>query len=641
MVRRSFLLLLFSLFLFSSVRYKVLIIEGKSSFIGEFQGHIEDALGAAGIKYEVLSSLKRLGAQTLLKGDELRFTSVLIFRRPGEFSPYELNLLKKASREGVSLLSFTDVMVGYPAFQAIFGIKQIGGKFYSETIKIRHAIKPITDDLLNVKLKNDYLRLVDIERSCKVYVSTLDNVPVFFSYRFGKGVNYTFNLSDNSLSWWYTYFRRTKEDARLLLLKRAILENSGYGFVYFDLSKTLILRVDDFLFHRYTWSEGSSEAPVYNWRFSKEDFQHIGNILEKHNAHASFLVIIGFVDPGVSKGKLFINGKPPAVRGCGMVFDAPEVEFEATSGWNAGSYYDYKQEYEGLKDLQNKGDINIEFHGYTHINYRRDLWCSAPNRFTAGYIWEREFKDLYTGNPVPRNVQEQIIETAYSKLTKWFGKEPTSFIPPGHAFDKTTLQLAYDYGFPLFSAGNIYFRGEKGFRPNWYVSVYNTYFGSYGPPSTNLYWHLAVTPVQIYIHDWDIALNGFNWFDEFLTQWEETYNLKRIISLRELVGYYYSAVSAIKSKDSISFQIDIKGTGGRSDKPGDRFFSTHKMRVYLHLPKDWSMSMALRGFFKAKAKIGSNIENLQYDGRNWFFELPEFASKESISGSVELFNSRI
>ncbi len=587
MKRLRFLIGFIAVFsLWAGVNYRILLVESDYRDLAQFQEDLYQFLEASAFKFDVLEPGEEITESSLIKGRDLNYSTVIILRRASELYPSEKEALKKASREGLSILSFIDVVEDSPFYKEIFGIKSLGPWETAGNIRVRPTGGFITQGIVNEKIKKSRIRHLKLEKTCEVYAASGANVPVISGCQYGKGINYLFNLDKDSPHWWWSEYDRSLKDPRLVLLRRAIIENSGLGFVYYDLSHTVILRVDDLLMHRHVWGEPIKQDwfPLVERRLSREELNDIGDIYEKHRAHVTFLVVPGFVDPGPEKGTLLINGKPPATRGCGMVFDARDVTFHVTAGWNAGDTYDYPPEYRGLLDLLDRGLIDIQEHGYTHINWRRDLWCADPNRGYEFMIWEREFADLVNHEPVPRQVQANILYEGFTKLKNWFGHEPIALIPPGHAHDETTLEVSHDFGVRLFSVGWLGIWKDWGYEKNRQIPSLFVNYLHWEPPES-LKWHIAATPYLVYCHDWDLILRGEEWLDEFLTRWEEALDVRHFISLSQFAGYYFSRLSGSYNGKSFHIEVNMAGTGGPHDYPEDRFFSSHFLTVYIHPPR--------------------------------------------------------
>ncbi len=609
-------LLVLALILSAGVHYKILVVKSDYPDLQDFQTHIIQFLDASAFKYDVVQPGEGFTYSSLVSGDALNYSTVILFARASELSEEEKNALKKASGKGISLVSFSDAVGESPFYRELFGITHEGAWEEAENIRIRSGLGFLTHGLEGEKLKPSLIREIKVHHSCRIIAASGASVPVVYGYPYNKGINYLFNLDKNSPAWWWSEYSTSLKDPRLSLLRRVIIENSGLGFVYYDLSYTVILRVDDFLQHRHVWEEPTMQDlyPIVERRFSRQELNEIGDVFEKHGAHVTFLVVPGFVDPGPSKGLLLINGKTPAVRGCGLVFDAKDVTFQVTTGWNAGDTYDYRPEYKGLLDLQKRGIIDIQEHGFTHLNWRRDLWCADPNRGYDFFKWEREFVDLVNHEPVPADVQENILYQGYIRIKNWFGHEPIALIPPGHAHDETTLELAHEFGIKLFSVSWLGIWKDWGYDKNLQIRSLFINYHYWSPPPT-LRWHIAASPYLLYFHDWDLILGGKEWLDEVLTQWEKAYNIKHYISLGQFAGYYFSSLEATREGNRFSITVDLTGSGGPHDLPQDRFFSSHPLVLKIHLPGDlWRAQYYMRGFAEAYSSSPSVKRVYMRDG---------------------------
>ena len=604
-IKHIFLLFL-GFHLWAGVQYRILVVKSDYPDLQDFQTHIIQFLDASTFKYDALEPGEEIEKSLLLSGDNLNYSTIILFRRGPEMYPSERETLEKAAQEGISLISFVDVIGESPFYRELFSIEEIGDWEEAGNIRIKSGLGFLTHEIEGEKLKPSLIRELRLKKTCRAIATSGTNIPVVAACPYSKAINYLFNLSKDSLSWWYSEWGKSDKDPRLVLLRRAIIENSGLGFVYYDLSHTVILRIDDFLQNRHTWEDPVyPEYPLVTHRMDEEYLKEIGDIFQKHNAHVTFLVVPGFVDPGPEKGILLVNGHSPALRQCGTIYDVKDVVFKVTSGWNAGDTYNYPPEYRGIVELIHRGLVDVQEHGFTHINWKKDEWCASPTRATNPFPWEREFVDLVDHEPVPEYVQEDILYQGFIRLKNWFSHEPIALIPPGHAHDETTLEVAHRFGIKLFSVDWLGIWKDWGYDKNQQIkSLFINYIHWSPPPS--LLWHIAASPHLVYFHDWDLILGGPDWLEEFLTQWEETLNVKHFISLSEFAGYYFSQIEASREGNRFTVTVDISNTGGPHDLPQDRFFSSHSLTLKIHLPDNlWRTHFYFRGFAEASSNSPS------------------------------------
>jgi predicted deacetylase len=84
----------------------------------------------------------------------------------------------------------------------------------------------------------------------------------------------------------------------------------------------------------------------------------------------------------------------------------------------------------------------ISLHGYTHICTRcglssHEMYCTV-NRTAFSY-----------------SEQRQLVEDGTSILEDQIGMRPTSFVPPGHAMDATTMRVLTDLGYDVLSTTDV------------------------------------------------------------------------------------------------------------------------------------------------------------------------------------------
>jgi len=138
-------------------------------------------------------------------------------------------------------------------------------------------------------------------------------------------------------------------------------------------------------------------------------------------------------------------------------------------------------------------------------------------------------------------------------------------------------------------------------------------------------------PVIGVCHDYEIAKYGLDWFDEILNQLRSI-GFNKFLTLRELVGYLCSDITANLFNDKIFIEVDISNTGGIKDKHNSRYFFNNPMEIFITLPENkYPDTIEIEG------KYWHNY-NLDTSGRNLEITLPPFQLKDKQTIVLSLTN---
>jgi hypothetical protein len=219
------------------------------------------------------------------------------------------------------------------------------------------------------------------------------------------------------------------------LFFRSLVWSLGYAVVpNVDYSHSVILELDD-------WGTADKGFLSY-WRYlepSEETIQH--NLIEplrKHHAVASAMVDTGYVD-----------------RQSKRVVSPWTQKFTD----RYGLHQDYASTRKGLEDGVAEGVLDIESHGWTHM--QPDLKSPPGPWWTADLAgdgsvdgWYAEFQDRLRDVDVPAVAQLYHIKRSLTELKQDFGVEPLELKPGGDAWSKSqfnnTAALAARVGLGLF-----------------------------------------------------------------------------------------------------------------------------------------------------------------------------------------------
>ena len=175
--------------------------------------------------------------------------------------------------------------------------------------------------------------------------------------------------------------------------------------------------------------------------------------------------------------------------------------------------------------MQKEDLVDIELHGFTHVNPDVGGWLAADDRYEAVH-WYRELgqsaaeflKHLPNGDhPLSKGV---------AAIKEYFDKYPTALVCPGDEWTNEVLEFALSLDLRMVSS---YYQALRyGDRFCWTYHVCAPYFDK---PDAK--WFDSPLPVVGYLHDRDIAVHGLDWFVGHLDRWIEA-GAKRFIYFRDL-----------------------------------------------------------------------------------------------------------
>lgn len=590
------------------VRYKVLLVEGTDNYdeyINSF--FVEKMLISWNIPFDKLKSSQRISMELLKNGITLQYSTVILSRSASNLTLEEVSILKNLSGEnGLSVMSFFN----FPddRLSSIFGIKAFSGLKSAYRFDLTNVDPFITNGLEGQKLYGGHFMGVVTEQSIKK-IAHGNGDPVFFSYDYKKGTNYYFSLAPVD---WRIY------DGRHLLLRRALFQNSGFGFLYFDLEGTLLLRFDDPMGPVVALSDPAG-IPYFpsSKKMDRNDWRQTVEVLKKYDAGMSLLVVTGFPDDGnPSRGRLFKNGVEITNRTCGTVYDSKDLKYQFVSGTRAGKVMDFEEEFQAVKEAMEYEKIDIQQHGWTHYDLHRWVWCASPSKYFSDF-WVREFYHYYNNSDASYSEQWNAIENGYKNIKNWFGVEPAFFAFPANAYSKNTFDVLKNFGYRMANGidKDLFLLKDGKFIVPFFIETTSAKLLQWNPYMVNI-WIPRSFPFIVYTHDYELLYFGINWLDWWFEEFKKM-NVKNFMSFGELMGYLLSEVNAVVHPElyGMTFTVDISNTGGPNDLPSSRYFSTRKMKILFKVPKKWLGHPDLGGKEIVEIKLDPFKEKTFYVGR--------------------------
>jgi len=202
-------------------------------------------------------------------------------------------------------------------------------------------------------------------------------------------------------------------------------------------------------------------------------------------------------------------------------------------------------EWAALDDGVRAGHIDLECHGYTHMDPDGAAWVAAPDR--------RDNADWYREMWPPRLPVEPSVDEQVGTLRAWqrgAGAAGTAVVAPGERWGLNTLAAARACGFGLFNSWGMCFLQRD--VPTWTTGIGSPYLDE---PDAAL---IGTGLPQVgYWHDRDMAVQGPRWVGEQLEKWRDS-GVRRAMSFAELYRAY----------QPIDAVLDAGEVGVRSGPPG-------------------------------------------------------------------------
>jgi len=216
-------------------------------------------------------------------------------------------------------------------------------------------------------------------------------------------------------------------------LRRAVTEAIGYSLTK-SWTKTIVLTMDDMGNAQNSWLE--------HWHYpelSEAQIRHsIIGPLQAHHAILSLNIVPGFVDDAQHR-------------------IVPSWHQNFTDGF--GTHQDYVSTKKGLDEGVALGVLEIESHGWTHMQPDLDSppgpWWGSPlmgERAEVG--WYREFYDIRRNREIPAAEQKFHMQQSADWIKNEFGQLPLEFSTGGNGIsrspDNNTWRIAAEAGFGYY-----------------------------------------------------------------------------------------------------------------------------------------------------------------------------------------------
>ncbi len=365
------------------------------------------------------------------RSGKIRYGAVIWLADPSSYGTQDLASLDQAAHAGTSLIAIGSRILD-PTINKLLGLKF--KEPYTSTDAFHVVQKSyITRDLATGKialptLSRDYSDRLWVQTTSAEVLIAQGRHPVLTVNQIGPNVSALWLGTPSvpalsSSSFWRDLFFRS------------LVWGLGYAVVpNVDYSHRIIFELDD-------WGTADKGFLSY-WRYLEPNEETIRQDLilplERHHAVAALEVDTGYVD---RKSKRIVS---PWVQNFTDLY---------------GLHQDYASTRKGIQDAANAGVVDIESHGWTHMDPDLDSppgpWWTA-NLAGEGSVdgWYGEFYDERRGQEVSAATQTYHMERSLADLQRDFGEQALELKPGGDAWSKSqfnnTASLAARVGFGLF-----------------------------------------------------------------------------------------------------------------------------------------------------------------------------------------------
>ena len=536
-----------------------------STKTGDAATNYMELLSASNIRFDVVCS-SEINRELFFKGNSLQYSVALLAFPLNTLSDSKLSILQEVSRDyGMSLITSYDYVDRRS--QDIFGIRNLGKKRvlfplqvvivqwpgchggktvvrYGLTagfpgIRKRGLRKLLVPDTVTKLIKNVRRLFIsfltsDLDDRVTVLATDHHGRPIAWSCPYGISRNYYFSLDSG------IFLDKFNEMHRLV--KDAVETNSGNGMASVDMESTMVLRMDD---------PGACSNDYMGTRgvLEEKEWESLGEFLSKEKTPLTVMYTPCWVDDGNGHGRLYIDAKPVKERIAGKLHDSYRVTY--TSADRGSFTYDHSSEYRGLKRLAEKGLLDVQSHGLTHLDTDHPGWAQDPDKHRDPR-WYHEYFHARSGKEVPVDQQRHSMESSSRKIESLFGARPIAMTPPGHRHGEETDKIAGDAGYALFSTDFTGIKKGARFIRNWKIPAIFLYLKDPSPFATRTGY-----PLVGVIHDFEVKnRGGIKKLEDILGGWRGC-GITRFMPLRNLAACLCAEVQSTYRITESKLQVRI------------------------------------------------------------------------------------
>jgi hypothetical protein len=449
-------------------------------------------LKAWSVPFDILRlDQQHLDASYLLRrSGGIRYGTVIWVADPSSYAKQDFAPLEEATHAGTGLI-VVDSRLLDPTLAKLVGLKF--KDFYASTdifqVTRQHFItRNVTADKTAASVQShDYSERIWVQPTTAEVLVVQSQHPVLTVNQLGPRTSAVWLGSPNLSVFCNSLFWRN-------LLFRSLIWSLGYIAVpNVDYSHRIIFELDD-------WGTADKGFLSY-WRYLEPNEQTIREALveplKQHHAVASAEVNSGYVD---RQSRRVIS---PWVQKFTDLY---------------GLHQDYASTYKALKDAADSGVLDIESHGWTHMEPDLDSppgpWWTADLAGEGSIVgWYAEFEDQRRGQEIPAVTQVYHMERSLADLRQDFGKEALELKPGNNSWSKSqfnnTAGLAARAGFGLFHGDNAtyYLDHELVLEMANVIPDFNTGYDLLDVLSPQRWPDHPDGPLILGFHDRDIALD--------------------------------------------------------------------------------------------------------------------------------------
>jgi hypothetical protein len=361
----------------------------------------------------------------------IRYGTVVWVADPSSYDTQDFAPLEEAMHAGTGLIVVESRFLD-STLARLLGLKF--KDFYASTdsfqVTQKHFIthNVTADQTAASAQSHDYSDRIWVQPTSAAVLIVQAQHPVLTVNRLGQRTSAVWLGSPNLLALCNSLFWRK-------LFFRSLIWSLGYLVApNVDYSHRIILELDD-------WGTADKGFLAY-WRYLEPSEQTIRDGLVKplkqHHAVASAEVNTGYVD---RQSKRVVS---PWVQKFTDLY---------------GLHQDYASTHKALKDAAESDVLDIESHGWTHMEPDLDSppgpWWTADLAGEGSIVgWYGEFGDQRRGEEIPAATQVYHMERSLAELQQDFGKEALELKPGNNSWSKSqfnnTAGLAARVGFGLF-----------------------------------------------------------------------------------------------------------------------------------------------------------------------------------------------
>ena len=487
------------------------------------------------------------------RSGKIRYGAVIWLADLSSYGTQDLASLEQATRAGTSLIAI-DSRILDPTLNKLLGLKF--REFYTSTDAFRvNQEHYITRGIAAGKNalpthSHDYANRLGIQPTNAEVLLAQDRHPLLTVNQLAPGVSALWLGTPNLPALCSSPFWRN-------VFFRSLVWSLGYAVVpNVDYSHRIIFELDD-------WGTSDKGFLSY-WRYIEPNKETIREDLvvplERHHATAALEVDTGYVD---RKSKRIVS---PWVQNFTDFY---------------GLHQDYASTRKGIQDAADAGVVDIESHGWTHMDPNLDSppgpWWTADIAGEASVVgWYAEFEDQRRSTEIPAATQIYHMERSLEYLQEDFGKQALELKPGNNGWSKSqfnnTAALATRVGFGLFHGdlATYYLDHELALDMADVIPDFNTGYDLLDALHPERWPDHPDGPVILGFHDRDIALDH-NFMEQLFATLPPNYHT---LDTNQYIAILHTQITSGSGSDGMQLTFT-------QDTPYCAYFAKH--------PSSWRM----------------------------------------------------